>query len=61
MMWKHVAANGLSLLIVLAIGLAVARSFGRSEVMFYENGVVSLNLPPLAQHVGARATRSRWR
>jgi 7-cyano-7-deazaguanine synthase in queuosine biosynthesis len=41
-----------------SIGLAVARALGRSRVSFYENGVVSLNLP-LAGHVlGARATRT---
>ncbi len=31
MMWKHVAANGLSLLIVLAIGLAVAVGWGQRQ------------------------------
>jgi UPF0755 protein len=30
-MWKHVAANGLSLLIVLAIGLAVAVGWGQRQ------------------------------
>lgn len=41
-----------------ALGLAVARAFDRRQVSFYENGVVSLNLPLLAQFVGTRATRS---
>jgi 7-cyano-7-deazaguanine synthase in queuosine biosynthesis len=41
-----------------SLGLAVARLFGLDEVLFFENGVVSLNLP-VAQHViGARATRT---
>lgn len=41
-----------------ALGLVVARSFGRNRVDFYENGIVSLNLAPLEQFVGGRATRS---
>lgn len=41
-----------------ALGLVVARSHGRSRVDFHENGVVSLNLAPLEQFVGGRATRS---
>ncbi len=41
-----------------AIGFVVAHLFGRRQVSFYENGVVSLNLP-LADHVlGSRATRT---
>lgn len=40
------------------IGFVVARMFGKREVTFYENGVVSMNLP-LAPHVlGTRATRT---
>jgi 7-cyano-7-deazaguanine synthase in queuosine biosynthesis len=40
------------------IGFIVARMFGKREVTFYENGVVSINLP-LAPHVlGTRATRT---
>jgi hypothetical protein len=40
------------------LGFVVARLFGRSEVLFFENGVVSLNLP-IAEHIqGARATRT---
>jgi hypothetical protein len=31
---------------------------GLSRLRFYENGVVSLNLPPSAQVVGARASRT---
>ena len=41
-----------------ALAAVVARAFGRDRVTFYENGIVSLNLPPAAQVVGARATRS---
>jgi 7-cyano-7-deazaguanine synthase in queuosine biosynthesis len=36
----------------------VARLFGRSRFRFFENGVVSINLPISEQVVGARATRS---
>jgi 7-cyano-7-deazaguanine synthase in queuosine biosynthesis len=41
-----------------AIGAVTARLFGRDRIRFFENGVVSLNLPPIAQVVGARATRT---
>lgn len=41
-----------------AICAAVAGMFGLDRVRFYENGVVSLNLPPAGQVVGTRATRS---
>ena len=41
-----------------ALGAVTARLFGRDRVRFYENGVVSLNLPPVAQAVGARASRT---
>jgi 7-cyano-7-deazaguanine synthase in queuosine biosynthesis len=41
-----------------SLAAVVARAFGRDRVTFYENGIVSLNLPPAAQVVGARATRS---
>ncbi len=41
-----------------ALGAAVARMAGLSGVRFYENGVVSLNLPMAEQLVGARATRT---
>ncbi len=40
------------------LGLAAADAHGLSRVHFYENGVVSLNLPPVAQVVGSRATRT---
>jgi hypothetical protein len=35
-----------------------ARLFGLDRIAFFENGVVSLNLPPVAQVVDARATRT---
>lgn len=41
-----------------ALGVAVARMFGKHEITFYENGVVSLNLPIAGDVVGARATRT---
>jgi 7-cyano-7-deazaguanine synthase in queuosine biosynthesis len=45
-------------LIFATLGFIVARMFGRNDLCFYENGVVSINLP-IAEHVlGARATRT---
>jgi hypothetical protein len=41
-----------------SLGAAVATMLGLRRIRFYENGVVSLNLPPSAQVVGARATRT---
>src|SRR4051812_4408091 len=41
-----------------ALGTVTARLFGLDRIRFYENGVVSLNLPPVAQVIGARATRT---
>lgn len=41
-----------------SLAVVVARMFNKSDVRFFENGVVSLNLPILPQVVGARATRS---
>lgn len=41
-----------------ALGLVVAQVHGRDRVTFYENGVVSLNLPPVGNVIGARATRT---
>ena len=42
----------------LALGSTVAQMVGLSRVRFYENGIVSFNLPPSPQVVGARATRT---
>lgn len=41
-----------------ALAAVVARAFGLSRIRFYENGVVSLNLPISEQVVGSRATRT---
>ncbi|GAB6094002.1 hypothetical protein JCM14469_02540 [Desulfatiferula olefinivorans] len=41
-----------------ALGSTVAQMFNLSRIRFYENGVVSFNLPPSSQVVGARATRT---
>jgi 7-cyano-7-deazaguanine synthase in queuosine biosynthesis len=41
-----------------ALGVVVAQMFGKNEVTFYENGVVSLNIPIAGDVVGARATRT---
>ncbi|MEO1406877.1 MAG: 7-cyano-7-deazaguanine synthase, partial [Pseudomonadota bacterium] len=40
------------------LGAIVADLFELKRVSFHENGVVSLNLPPVANVVGARATRT---
>jgi len=40
------------------LGLVVARLFGKDRLTFYENGVVSLNLPIAKDIMGARATRT---
>jgi hypothetical protein len=41
-----------------SLAFVVARMFGRNELSFYENGIVSINLP-LSEHVlGARASRT---
>lgn len=39
-------------------GATVAKLLGLNRIRFYENGVVSLNLPICAQVVGSRATRT---
>ncbi|MBA4062990.1 MAG: hypothetical protein C0501_04645 [Isosphaera sp.] len=41
-----------------ALGAVFARMTGLDRLRFYENGVTSLNLPPSAQVVGARASRT---
>jgi 7-cyano-7-deazaguanine synthase in queuosine biosynthesis len=41
-----------------SLGAAVAVGLGLKNVRFYENGVLSLNLPMTAQLVGSRATRT---
>jgi 7-cyano-7-deazaguanine synthase in queuosine biosynthesis len=41
-----------------ALAAALAEALGLPRIRFFENGVVSLNLPPSAQVVGARASRT---
>ena len=41
-----------------ALACVVARLFGNTRIRFFENGVVSINLPISEQVVGARATRT---
>jgi 7-cyano-7-deazaguanine synthase in queuosine biosynthesis len=41
-----------------ALGAVAARLFGNDSIHVFENGIVSLNLPPVSQVVGARATRT---
>ena len=41
-----------------ALGAVTAKLLDRERIFFFENGVVSLNLPLIAQVVGARATRA---
>jgi hypothetical protein len=41
-----------------AIGVATAHLLGHDRVIFFENGVMGLNLPIVGQVVGSRATRS---
>lgn len=41
-----------------ALAVVVARIFGLWRIRFYENGVVSVNLPIASQVVGGRATRT---
>lgn len=41
-----------------ALGMATAIAFGKDRIAFYENGVVSLNLPPVVNVLGTRATRT---
>jgi hypothetical protein len=45
-------------LMFAALGLIVARMFGRNDLSFYENGVISINLPILEHVLGTRASRT---
>lgn len=40
------------------LGAITAQAFGLDRVSFHENGVVSLNLPPVGNVLGTRATRT---
>jgi 7-cyano-7-deazaguanine synthase in queuosine biosynthesis len=45
-------------LMFATLGLIVARMFGRNDLSFYENGVMSINLP-ISEHIlGSRASRT---
>lgn len=41
-----------------ALGGITAQAFGLDRISFHENGVVSLNLPPVGNVLGTRATRT---
>ncbi|MBX3516791.1 MAG: 7-cyano-7-deazaguanine synthase [Rhodospirillales bacterium] len=41
-----------------ALGAVVAALFGRKRILFFENGIVSLNFPTAEHVLGARATRT---
>lgn len=41
-----------------SLGAVTAQAFGLRRVSFHENGVVSLNLPPVGNVLGTRATRT---
>jgi hypothetical protein len=41
-----------------SLGATFAMMIGLKQLRFYENGIVSLNLPPSPQVIGARATRT---
>lgn len=42
----------------VSLGATIANMLGQSNVRFYENGVISMNLPVCAQVVGGKATRT---
>jgi 7-cyano-7-deazaguanine synthase in queuosine biosynthesis len=41
-----------------SLGLVIAQTFGLDQLTFYENGVMSLNVPIAGDVVGSRATRT---
>jgi 7-cyano-7-deazaguanine synthase in queuosine biosynthesis len=41
-----------------SLGATIAKMLGHSNVRFYENGIISMNLPVCAQVVGGKATRT---
>jgi 7-cyano-7-deazaguanine synthase in queuosine biosynthesis len=41
-----------------ALAFTIAGLFGKTRIRFFENGILSINLPISAQLVGARATRT---
>lgn len=54
----HEATQRTRSFLFAALAATVARMLGRARFRFYENGIVSLNLPISGQVVGARATRT---
>jgi hypothetical protein len=54
---KDYTQRGRSFLYV-CIGATIAKMLGLGSVRFYENGVISMNLPIAAQVVGGKATRT---
>ncbi len=41
-----------------SLGMVAAVAYGKGRISFYENSVVSLNLPPVGNVLGTRATRT---
>lgn len=41
-----------------AVGAAIAKAYKQNNICFFENGVLSVNLPPCEQFQNARATRT---
>ncbi len=52
------ATHRLRSFLFAVLGAITAQAFGRDRVSFHENGVVSLNLPPVGNVLGTRATRT---
>ena len=41
-----------------AVGAAIAKAYHQRRILFFENGILSINLPPSEQYQNARATRT---
>ncbi|MBI4680642.1 MAG: 7-cyano-7-deazaguanine synthase [Nitrospirae bacterium] len=41
-----------------AVGATIAKAYGQSNMLLFENGILSINLPPNDQYQNARATRT---
>src|SRR3990167_4309503 len=41
-----------------AVGAAIAKAYHQRRILFFENGLLSINLPPSEQYQNARATRT---
>jgi 7-cyano-7-deazaguanine synthase in queuosine biosynthesis len=55
---SHETTHRIRSFLFAALGAVTARLFDLDRIRFFENGVLSLNLPPLAQVVGTQATRT---